>query len=198
MYVSSLAWCWGDCVVEGVDFGGCLGGVENIFLAWRDRCVVCVGRFIGLLSICKRQSNGLSCVRSRCQRREWLRQIVVLYILLTELVKNSTGCDAVFPWVWSGASLQLGGWWSEVCRCWGVVVDLRGFSRERCVVYPRSTSVKLKGDLFLWLANVIYPSVGVFSYYGFEYDVLFNCKSVIYLILQLRFAKNIKNFYCVH
>ena len=44
----------------------------------------------------------------------------------------------------------------------------------------------------------MYPSVGVFLYYGLEDDVLFNCKSVVYMILQLRFGKNIKIFYCVH
>jgi len=33
-------------------------------------------------------------------------------------------------------------------------------------------------------------------YYGLEDDVLFNCKSVVYLILEFRFTKNIKIFYC--
>ena len=61
-----------------------------------------------------------------------------------------------------------------------------------------STQVKLRGDLLSWVASVMYPSVGVFLYYGLEDDVLFNCKSVVYLILQLRFVKNIKIFYCVH
>ena len=78
------------------------------------------------------------------------------------------------------------------------MVDLRGCSRESCVVYPHSTQVKLRGDLLLWVASVMYPSVGVFLYYGLEDDVLFNCKSVVYLILEFRFAKNIKIFYCVH
>ena len=78
------------------------------------------------------------------------------------------------------------------------MVDLWGCSGESCIVYPRSTQVKLRGDLLSWVASVMYPSVGVFSYYGLEDDVSFNCKSVIYLILQLSFAKNIKIFYCVH
>jgi len=78
------------------------------------------------------------------------------------------------------------------------VVELRGCSGESCVVYPRSTQVKLRGDLLSWVASVMYPSVGVFLYYGLEDDVLFNCKSVVYLILEFRFAKNIKIFYCVH
>ena len=84
------------------------------------------------------------------------------------------------------------------CTAAAGVVDLRGCSGESCVVYPRSIQVKLRGDLLSWVASVMYPSVGVFSYYGLEDDVLFNCKSVVYLILQLRFAKNIKIFYCVH
>ena len=86
------------------------------------------------------------------------------------------------------------------------MVDLRGCSGESCVVYPRSTQVKhmydlwvkLRGDLLSWVASVMYPSVGVFLYYGLEDDVLFDCKSVVYLIPQFRFAKNIKIFYCVH
>ena len=40
---------------------------------------------IGLLPTCNRQGNGLSCVRRRGQRREWLWEIVELYVLLTEL-----------------------------------------------------------------------------------------------------------------
>ena len=74
------------CVVEGV-------GLVAAAVGWRmsswldDTVVLCVlAGCIGLLSICKRQSNGLSCVRSRGQRREWLWQIVVLHVLLTELV----------------------------------------------------------------------------------------------------------------
>ena len=76
------------------------------------------------------------------------------------------------------------------------MVDIRGCSGESCVVSPRSTQVKLRGDLLSWVASVMYPSVGVFLYYGLEDDVLFNCKSVAYLILEFRFAKNIKIFYC--
>ena len=74
------------CFVEGV-------GLMAAAVGWRmsssfdDTVVSCVlAGCIGLLSICKRQSNGLSCVRSRGQRREWLWQIIVLYVLLTELV----------------------------------------------------------------------------------------------------------------
>ena len=65
----------------------------------------------------------------------------------------------------------------------GGVVDLWGCSGESCVVYPRSTHIKLRGYLLSWIASVMNPSVGVFSYYGLEDDVLFNCMSVIYLIL---------------
>ena len=39
------------------------------------------------------------------------------------------------------------------------VVDLRGCSGESCVVYPRSTQVKLRGDLLSWVASVMYPTI---------------------------------------
>jgi hypothetical protein len=57
------------------------------------------------------------------------------------------------------------------------VVDLWGCSRECCLAYSRSTRGKLRRDL-LCVASVMDPSVGVFSYYGLEYYVVFNCKSV--------------------
>ena len=44
------------------------------------------------------------------------------------------------------------------------VVDLRGCSGEGCLVYSRSTQVKLRRDLLLCVASVMYPSVGVFLY----------------------------------
>jgi hypothetical protein len=66
-----------------------------------------------------------------------------------------------------------------VCQGWGVV-DLRGCSGECCLVYSHSTQVKLRRDLLLCVASVMYPSVGVFSYYGLENYVVFNCKSVVY------------------
>ena len=78
------------------------------------------------------------------------------------------------------------------------VVDLRGCSRESCVAYSRSTQVKLRRDLLLCVASVMYPSVGVFSYYGLEDDVAFNCKSVVYLVVQVCFAEYIKTLYRVH
>ena len=78
------------------------------------------------------------------------------------------------------------------------VVELRGCSGESGVLYPLSTQVKLRGDLLSWVASVMNPSVGLFLYYGLEDDVLFNCKFVVYLILEFRFAKEIKIFYCVH
>ena len=71
------------CVVEGV--GLVAAAVGWRMSSWFDDTGVLAG-CIGLLSICKRQSNGLSCVRSRGKLREWLWQIVVLYVLLTELV----------------------------------------------------------------------------------------------------------------
>ena len=65
----------------------------------------------------------------------------------------------------------------SVRRLW--VVDFRGCVGESCVVYLLSTQVKLRMDLLLCVLSVMYPSVGVFSYYGFEDDV-FNCKSVVF------------------
>ena len=78
------------------------------------------------------------------------------------------------------------------------VVDLRGCNRESCVAYSRSTQVKLRRDLLLCVASVMYPSVEVFSYYGLEDDVVFNSKSVVYLVVQLCFAEHIKTIYRVH
>jgi len=46
-------------------------------------------------------------------------------------------------------------------------------------MYSRSTEVKLRRDLLLHAASVINPSVGVFSYYGLENYVVFNCKFVV-------------------
>ena len=43
-YVLSLAWWCGGCLCcRGGGVGGCCGGVENVFLDWRHRCVVCAG-----------------------------------------------------------------------------------------------------------------------------------------------------------
>jgi uncharacterized membrane protein (DUF4010 family) len=67
------------------------------------------------------------------------------------------------------------------------VVDLRGCSRDL-----------LRRDLLLCVASVMYPSVGVFSYYGLEDDVVFSRKSVVYLVVQLGFAEYIENLYRVH
>jgi len=63
------------------------------------------------------------------------------------------------------------------------VVDLRGCGGESCLVYSRSTQVKLRRDLLLCAASVIYPSVGVFLHYGLRSYVMFNCKFVVYLIV---------------
>ena len=58
--------------------------------------------------------------------------------------------------------------------------DLRGCGGENCLVYSGSTKVKLRRDLLLRAASVIYPSVGgVFSYYGLENYVVFNCTFVV-------------------
>jgi len=59
------------------------------------------------------------------------------------------------------------------------VYDLQGCGGEGCLVYSHSTQVKLKRDLLLRATSVIYPSVGVFSYYGLENYVVFNCKFVV-------------------
>ena len=72
-------------------------------------------------------------------------------------------------------------------------VDLWGCSRESCLAYSCSTQVKLRRDL-LCVASVVYPSVGVFLYYGLEYYVV----SVLYLIVQLGFAEYVKTLYRVH
>ena len=56
------------------------------------------------------------------------------------------------------------------------VVDLWGCSGESCLGYSHSTQVKLRRDLLLNVASVMYPSVGVFSYYGLDDDV---CLTVI-------------------
>ena len=50
----------------------------------------------------------------------------------------------------------------------------------------------------LCVASVMYPSVSVFSYYGLDDYVVFNCKSFVYLVVQLGFAEYIKILYCVH
>ena len=65
-------------------------------------------------------------------------------------------------------------------------------------MYQRSTHIKLTGDLLSWIASVMYPSVGVFSYCGLEDDVMFNCRSVDYLVVQVCFAEYIKTLYRVH
>ena len=68
---------------------------------WLDETgVSCVlAGCIGLVWICNRQGDGLICVRRRGKCREWLWEIVQLYVLLTELswCRNSTGRVAVFP-----------------------------------------------------------------------------------------------------
>jgi len=63
------------------------------------------------------------------------------------------------------------------------MVDLQGCGGESRFVYSLSTQVKLRRDLLLRAASVIYPSAGVFAYYGLENYVVFNCKSVVYLIV---------------
>jgi len=63
--------------------------------------------------------------------------------------------------------------------CEDGVDDLQGCGRESCLMYSRSTEVKLRRDLLLHAASVINPSVGVFSYYGLENYVVFNCKFVV-------------------
>jgi uncharacterized membrane protein YqaE (UPF0057 family) len=73
------------------------------------------------------------------------------------------------------------------------LIDLRECSRESCVAYSRSTQVKLRRDLLFCVASVMYPPVGVFSYYGLEDDDVFNCTSVVYLVVQFCFAEYIKN-----
>ena len=78
------------------------------------------------------------------------------------------------------------------------MVDLQGCSGESCLAYSHSTQVKLRRDLLLCVASFMYPSVGVFSYYGLKNYVVFNCKSVVYLIVQLGFAEYVKTLYLVH
>jgi hypothetical protein len=74
---------------------------------WLDEkvCRVCWPVVLDFLSICNRQSNGLSCERRRGSRHEWLWEIVEYYVLVTELswCRKSTGRDVVFPRVGSGA-----------------------------------------------------------------------------------------------
>ena len=72
------------------------------------------------------------------------------------------------------------------------VADLWGCSRESYLAYLRSAQVKLRRDLLLCVASVMYP------YYGLEYYVLFNGKSVVYWIVQLCFAEFVKTLYRVH
>ena len=60
------------------------------------------------------------------------------------------------------------------------VADLWGCSRESYLAYLRSAQVKLRRDLLLCVASVMYPSVAVFSYYGLENYIVFNCKSIVY------------------
>jgi len=52
-------------------------------------------------------------------------------------------------------------------------------------VYSRITEVKLRRDQLLRAASVINPSVGFFSYYGLENYIVFNCKFVVQLIVNL-------------
>ena len=78
------------------------------------------------------------------------------------------------------------------------LVDLRGCSGESCLAYSCGTQVKLRRDLLLCVASVMYPSVGVFSYYGLENYVVFNCNSVVYLIVQLGFTEYVKTLYRIH
>jgi len=46
-------------------------------------------------------------------------------------------------------------------------------------MYSRSTQVRLRRDMLLRAASVINPSVGVFSYYGLENYVVFDCEFVV-------------------
>jgi len=62
------------------------------------------------------------------------------------------------------------------------VVDLQGCGGESFLGYSHSTQVKLRRDLLLRAVSVIYSSVEVFSYYGLENYVVFNCKFVVYSI----------------
>jgi hypothetical protein len=78
------------------------------------------------------------------------------------------------------------------------VVDLRGCSGESCLVYSHSSQVKLRRDLLLRVASVMCPSMGVFSYCGLKNYVVFNCKSVVYLIVQLGFMEYVKTLCPVH
>jgi hypothetical protein len=59
---------------------GLMAAVEGrrVSSCWLDETgVLCVlAGCIGLLSICNRHGNGLSCVKRRSQRREWLCGIV--------------------------------------------------------------------------------------------------------------------------
>ena len=57
------------------------------------------------------------------------------------------------------------------------VDDLRGAVEraDQCV----HLALRLRSDLLLCTASVINPSVGVFSYYGLENYVVFNCKFVV-------------------
>jgi len=65
-------------------------------------------------------------------------------------------------------------------------------------VYSRRTQVRLRKDLLVRAASVIIPSVGVFSYYGLENYVVFHCKFVVKLTVQLGFAEYVETLYRVH
>ena len=100
-----------------------------------------------------------------------------VYWIIVDRTGVEIPLDVMLSSLGYGAALlcsSAGGGWK--CAEAAGVVDLRGCSRESCVVYPRSTQVKLRGDLLLWVASVMYPSVGVFSYYGLDDDV---CLTVI-------------------
>ena len=89
--------------------------------------------------------------------------------------RNSTGWVDGFP-LGRGGLVKLG-----VQRMG--VDDLRGCGGESCPVCSQSTQVRLRRDLLMWAAGVINPSVGVFSYYGIDNNLIIIIIIIIIIIM---------------
>ena len=91
---------------------GAGGGVRIRGFSYQTTACVCLvtGMVVGWL--CVVEGVGLVAAAVGWRMSSWLGNTGVLFVLAGLLdycrqnwCRNSTGCEPVFPWVWSGASL---------------------------------------------------------------------------------------------